>query len=99
EGGKGGGRMTRKQYERQVYLPRERRYVATIYDTTAPENVSDPTGGRWVVVCEAHGTLVNTTTLRDAAVLAETREFCEEEPTPGPGTLGVTSPTGSARTR
>lgn len=44
---------------------------------TAEDLSLDPTGGRWVVICETHGTIVNTTTLADARATA-TAEFCED---------------------
>lgn len=73
--------MGRKVYERALYDAKTGRQVATVYDTSMPENVFDPVGGRWVVVCEEHSTLVNVDTLRDAIALGDQRrEFCEEEP-------------------
>lgn len=43
---------------------------------TADDLALDPAGGRWVVICETHATVVNTTTLADAKATATT-EFCE----------------------
>jgi len=51
-----------------------------IYDTRHPANVFDDAGGRWVVVCEPHGTLVNVSSLETARTVAQdvAGEFCED---------------------
>lgn len=67
----------KKQYERTITRLGQRAPHATIYDTSMPENVFDPCGGRWVVVCEPHGSLVNVDTLRVALEVADDKPlFC-----------------------
>ena len=69
----------RKQYERTLTRIGQMKPHAAVYDTSMPENVFDPTGGRWVVVCEEHATLVNVDRLRDALdVASDLPLFCEE---------------------
>lgn len=59
-------------------------YYATTQSTTcghrtigtADDLMLDDAGGKWVVICEDHHTVLNTRTLADARSSA-TREFCE----------------------
>jgi hypothetical protein len=51
--------------------------VVTIYDTNHPRNVFDPAGGRWVTVCEDHGSICNHETLALAKAHAPYAEWCE----------------------
>ncbi len=52
-----------------------------IYDTRHPANVFDDAGGRWVVVCETHSSLVNVDSLATARIVGQDvgAEFCEED--------------------
>lgn len=65
-------------YLRQATKARSSGAVVELYDTTQPENVFDPDGGRWVTICE-HGSLVNHETLATARSFAAAPEvWCEE---------------------
>ena len=64
------------------YVIEERRVrltgtVVAIYDTAHPDNVFDPDGGRYVVVCEDHGTLCNFESLRLARQHVPAVDWCE----------------------
>lgn len=52
--------------------------LVSIYDSSHPDNVFDPDGGRWVTVCEDHGTLVNHRTLALAKAHLPHAVWCEE---------------------
>ncbi len=52
--------------------------VVTLYDTNHPDNIFDPAGGRWVVVCEDHGAICNFDTIAMARFHAPCVEWCEE---------------------
>ena len=72
--------MTRKRYERTVHraFGPGAGHIATIFDSSMPENVFDPAGGRWVLVCEAHSQLVNVSTLQAASDFAnELSSWCD----------------------
>jgi hypothetical protein len=56
--------------------PRGYRTALTV--GTAEALGCDPEGGKWVVICEAHGTLVNVDT-RAVAMAIRADDFCEEE--------------------
>jgi hypothetical protein len=62
---------------RQRTTARSTGTAVEIYDTTHPENVFDPDGGRWVTICQ-HGSLVNHPTLATARSFASAPEvWCE----------------------
>lgn len=64
-------------YLRQATRARSTGVVVELFDTTQPENVFDPDGGRWVTICE-HGSLVNHDTLAHARYFAPAPEaWCE----------------------
>lgn len=57
---------------------RETGTPVSIYDARHPESVFDPGGGRWIVFCETHGTLLNVPSLADAERFASTpSNHCE----------------------
>lgn len=49
-----------------------------VYDTSHPDNVFDPDGGRWVTYCVEHGTICNHETLALARWHAPSGDWCEE---------------------
>lgn len=53
-------------------------YIVTLYDTSHPDSVFDPNGGRWVTVCEEHHTVCNHTSIETALRFTATPElWCE----------------------
>lgn len=64
---------TRAATTHLVRKPTRNRETSTrtaVYDTLHPDNVFDPAGGRYVVVCEEHGLLVNDDNLSHALHVA-----------------------------
>lgn len=57
-------------------MRRRSKYGLRTYGT-AEELGLDPEGGKWVVICDDHGTIANMDTKR-LAMMTATDEFCEE---------------------
>ena len=82
-----------KELEQWTRIPKRKRYGAglyrqhrsgvtgtmvSIYDARQSKNAFDPSGGRWVTVCEDHGTTCNHQTLRLARHHAPLVGWCKE---------------------
>lgn len=65
-------------YVRETRTARSTGVTMMLYDTSAPENVFDTDGGRWVTYCTEHHALCNHDTLELARrFMSAPEEFCE----------------------
>ena len=64
-------------YTKVRYSTKKGDRTVRVFDTRAADNIFDPDGGRWVVFCEDHATLVNTDTRAIARqVMSQPTQFC-----------------------